>query len=111
MVLIIVMGLGCIGLILGLAVLAHWSDGAIIGMFSLFASIATGIIVTVRNQQKNGETLDQLQQQIGTGQRVADAKLSTVVEQTNGPSHAALVRTAQQAAIATIAELKNSGHI
>jgi len=106
-----VMLAGMVGLVLGLAVLANWQDGSIIGMVSLFGSVATGIIITVRNQQKTAETLDQLQRQVGTGQRVADDKINTVVEQTNGPSHAALERTAQQAAIATVAELKNSGHI
>lgn len=106
-----IMSVSLVGLILGLAVLADWSDGAILAMLSLFATIATGLIAALRNQQKAAETLDQLQRQVGTGQRVADAKLSTVVEQTNGPSHAALVRTAQQAAVATVAELKNQGHI
>jgi hypothetical protein len=109
--LIATMLVGMVGLVLGLAVLANWQDGSIIGMVSLFGSVATGIIITVRNQQKTAETLDQLQRQVGTGQRVSDGKLNTVVEQTNGPTHAALVRTAQEAAVATVAELKNSGHI
>lgn len=110
-VLIGILMAGAVGLVLGLAVLANWQDGSIIGMLSLFGSLATGIIVAVRNQQKTVEQIDQLQRVVATGQRVADDQLSTVIEQTNGPSHAALVATAQQAALATVAELKNQGHL
>lgn len=110
-VLIGILMAGAVGLVLGLAVLANWQDGSIIGMLSLFGSLATGIIVAVRNQQKTVEQIDQLQRVVATGQRVADDQLSTVIEQTNGPSHAALVATAQQAAVATVAELKNQGHL
>jgi hypothetical protein len=110
-ILIGILVLGAVGLVLGLAVLANWQDGSIIGMLSLFGSIAASLIVAVRNQQKTVEQINQLQEQVGTGQRVADAKLTTVVEQTNGPTHAALQRAAQQAALATVAELKNQGHI
>ena len=102
-----IMVVGCGGLILGLAVFAHWSDGAILAMFSLFASIATGLIAAIRNQQKTAETLDQLQRQVGTGQRVQDEKLATVIDQTNGPSHADRVALVRQ----TVAELKNAGHL
>jgi hypothetical protein len=82
-VVICVMIAGAVGLILGLAVLADWSDGAILAMFSLFASIATGLIAAVRNQQKTTETLDNLQRQVGSGQRDQDTKISTIVKQTN----------------------------
>lgn len=104
-IVICVMILGGVGLILGLAVLADWSDGAILAMFSLFASIATGLIATVRNQQKNAETLDLLQRQVGTGQRVQSAQLDQVVKQTNGPSHADRIALARETAAATVAEM------
>lgn len=110
-VLIGILMLGAVGLVLGLAVLANWQDGSIIGMLSLFGSLATGIIVAVRNQQKTVEQIDQLQRVVATGQRVQDNQLSTVIEQTNGPSHAAMLATAQQAALATVAELKTQGHL
>lgn len=110
-VLIGILFLGLAGLILGLAVLADWSDGAIIGMVSLFSSIATGLIVAVRNQQRTTETLDQLQQQVGAGQRTQDAKLTTVVQQTNGPTTRERELLARETAAATVAELKNGGHL
>jgi hypothetical protein len=82
-VVICVMIIGAVGLILGLAVMADWSDGAILAMFSLFASIATGLIAAVRNQQKTSETLDELQRQVGSGQRDQANKINTIVQQTN----------------------------
>lgn len=80
---------GMVGLILGLAVFADWSDGAIIGMISGIGSILVGLIVAVRNQQKAADQLDELQRVVGIGQRHQDAqmtnqaaKMNTVVEQT-----------------------------
>lgn len=67
--------LGMVGMVLGLAVWADWSDGAIVGMVSGFGTLATGLIMAVRNQQKTTETLE-----------AQDVKLDTVMAQTNGMS-------------------------
>jgi hypothetical protein len=87
---------GMVGLVLGLAVLADWSDGAIVGMVSGFGTIAATLLVTIRNQQKTTETLDDQSKQ-----------LETVVAQTNGLSHeerSAIAReAADQAAVAVVA--------
>jgi len=83
--------LGASGLVLGLAVWADWSDGAIVGMMSLFGSLATGLIVAVRNQQKTSETLEQ-----------QDRKLDTVVAQTNGLSELERQEIADRAALTVI---------
>jgi hypothetical protein len=82
---------GAVGLVLGLAVWADWSDGAIVGMVSLFGSLASGLIVAVRNQQKTSETLEQ-----------QDRKLDTVVAQTNGLSELERQEIADRAAVAVV---------
>lgn len=83
--------LGMVGLVLGLAVFADWSDGAIIGMVSGFGTLATGLIVAVRNQQQTAQTLaDQ------------DRKLDTVVAQTNGLSEIERQEIAAAAAVEVI---------
>jgi hypothetical protein len=82
---------GMCGLVLGLAVWADWSDGAIVGMVSLFGSLASGLIVAVRNQQKTTETLEQ-----------QDRKLDTVVAQTNGLSEVEREEIADRAAVRVI---------
>lgn len=74
-VLVGVLVAGMVGLVLGLAVWADWSDGAIVGMVSGFGTIAATLLVTIRNQQKTTETLDTQTRQ-----------LETVVAQTNGLS-------------------------
>lgn len=97
---------GMIVMILGLAVLADWSDGAIVGMVSGFGTIATGLIVAIRNQQKTAETLDELQHQLGAGQRVQVDKLETVVKQTNGLSDAERQDVAERAAAAVVRQFR-----
>jgi hypothetical protein len=94
--------LGMVGLILGLAVLADWSDGAIIGMVSGIGSVLVGLIVAVRNQQKAADQLDQLARVVGIGQRNQDAKMNTVVEQTNGLSDVARQDIGERAATAVL---------
>lgn len=64
---------GLVSLVLCLAVWADWSDGAIVGMVSAFGTLATGLIVSVRNQQKTAEVL-----------AVQDGKLDTIEKNTNG---------------------------
>jgi uncharacterized iron-regulated membrane protein len=66
---------GIVGLVLGLAVLANWSDGAIIGMVTAFGAVIVNTVVAVRNQAKTAEVLQ--------GQ---DEKLATIERQTNGLS-------------------------
>lgn len=105
-VLVAVVITGMVGLVLGLAVLADWSDGAIVGMVSGFGTIATGLIVAVRNQQKNAETLDQLQRVIGAGQRSTAATLHTVVQQTNGMSEAERQDIAERAAASVVQQFR-----
>lgn len=83
---------GMVGLVLGLAVLADWSDGAIVGMVSGFGTLATGLIVAVRNQQKTAETLERQDQQ-----------LDTVIAQTNGLSEMERQEIADRAATAVVA--------
>jgi hypothetical protein len=90
---------GMAGMVLGLAVWADWSDGAIVGMVSLFGSLASGLIVAVRNQQKTTETLEQ-----------QDRKLDTVVAQTNGLSEVERQDIADRAAL-SIVQAYRKGHL
>ncbi len=87
-VLVSVLVIGMVGLVLGLAVLAHWSDGAIVGMVSGFGTLATGLIVAVRNQQVTRETLEN-----------QDRKLDTITAQTNGLSELEREEIADRAAV------------
>ena len=86
---------GLIGLVLSLAVWADWSDGAIVGMVSAFGTLATGLIVAVRNQQKTQETLQ------GQGEQLA-----TIEKQTNGLSSTERQDIAERAAAAAIARIQ-----
>jgi hypothetical protein len=83
---------GLVALVVCLAVWANWSDGAIVGMVSAFGTLATGLIVAVRNQQKTQETL--------LGQ---DEKLAVIEKQTNGLSTRERQDIAERAAAAAIA--------
>jgi len=93
---------GMVILVLGLAVLANWSDGAIIAMLSGFGSLATGLILAVRNQQRAAETLDQLARSIGAGQRDQDKQLSTITRQTNHISEVERAQIAEAAAVRAV---------
>ena len=93
---------GMVGLVLGLAALTDWTDGSIIGIVTAFGSLATGLIITVRNQQQTRGAIDDLQQQVGAGQRDQTHKLDTVVRQTNGLSEAERQDIAERAAAAAV---------
>lgn len=86
---------GLIGLVVCLAVWADWSDGAIVGMVSAFGTLASGLIVAVRNQQKTQETLTR-----------QDEQLATIERQTNGLSEAERQDIADRAAAAAIAQMR-----
>lgn len=94
--------LGGIGMIVGLAVLADWSDGAIIGMVSGIGSVLVSLIVAVRGQQKTAEVLQD-----------QNVTLDRVIEQTNGLSDRERQDIAQRAATsvlkAAITEMRESG--
>lgn len=92
--------LSLVGLVVSLAVFAQWSDGAIVGMVTGFATIATGVIVAVRNQQKTQETLAN-----------QDEKLETIERQTNGLSTTEKEELAERGAAVVIMELKRQGVI
>jgi hypothetical protein len=99
-VVICVGALGMAGLVLGLAVWADWSDGAVVGLCTVFGTIVVNLIVAIRNQQKTAETLaDQ------------DQKLDTVVAQTNGLSERERQEVARQAVLEAFAQLKTEGHL
>lgn len=109
MVIVICSGiLGLVGLVLGLAVLADWSDGAIIGMASGIGSVLVSLIVAVRGQQLVGQELTRQTEQ-----------LDTITEQTNGLSHQERQDIAERAAAAAVRSLApgavqrgtNGGHI
>lgn len=104
----VVVAVGLISLVLGLAVLAHWSDGAIIAMFSGFATLATGIILAVRNQQRQAEVLDQMGRAIGAGQRAAESKLDTIKHQTDQVSEADRAQLAEDAATRAVEKVQGS---
>lgn len=58
-----VLGIGIVaitGLIVGLAVFANWSDGAIGAMLAAFGGIIVNTIVILRNQQVQGAKLDEI---------------------------------------------------
>lgn len=99
-VVICVGALGMAGLVLGLAVWANWSDGAVVGLCTVFGTIVVNLIVAIRNQQKTAETLDQ-----------QDKTLDTIVAQTNGLSDIERQDIARRAVAETIAQLKNEGHL
>lgn len=79
-----IIGIG--GLIVGLAVLADWSDGAIIGMVTAFGAVIVNSVIAVRNQAKTAEVLTAQTEQ-----------LDTITEQTNGKSDAEVQRIVERA--------------
>lgn len=87
MMIVIVTGLvGFVGLILGLAVLADWSDGAIIGLATAFGAVFVNTALAIRNQAKTAQVLvDQ------------DVKLDTITHQTNGMSEEERMDVARRA--------------
>lgn len=87
--------LGFVGLIVGLAVLADWSDGAIIGMGTAFGAIIINTIVAVRNQNRVTETLGE-----------QDVKLDTIQAQTNGLSELERQEIAERAAAAVVRQFR-----
>jgi hypothetical protein len=89
---------GMVVLVVSLAIWADWSDGAIVGMVSAFGTVAGGIIVAVRNQQKTAEVL--------AGQ---DEKLEKIDHQTNGLSAAEREDIARRAAAAAIEQARREG--
>lgn len=86
--------IGLFGLVISLAVFAKWSDGAIVGMVTAFATVASGVILAVRNQQKTGEVLDR-----------QDEKLDIIERQTNGLSERERQDIAERAAGQAVAEV------
>lgn len=95
---------GVAALVACLAIWANWSDGAVVGMVTVFGTIAINLIVAIRNQQKTAETLGQ-----------QDEKLDTITAQTNGLSDRERQdiadRAAAAGAAAAIAQLKSEGKI
>jgi hypothetical protein len=85
--LIVITGLG--GMIVALAVLAKWDDGAIIGLGSAFGAIAVTSVLQLRNQHATRQTLE-----------AQDEKLETIERQTNGLSTAERQDIAERAAAA-----------
>lgn len=99
----IVIGVGIVsisGLVLGLAVLADWSDGAVIGLATGLGGIVVNLVVVVRGQAKTAEVLQ--------GQ---DDKLAKIDHQTNGQSDVERQDIAERAVTAAIAQLKDEGHL
>ncbi len=80
-------------LVLGLAVYAHWSDGAVVGLIAAVLAGAGTLIVQLRNHR---QTADSLTQQ--------DRKLETIERQTNGLSDIERQDIAARAAEAAIAK-------
>lgn len=97
---IIVGFVGIAGLVLGLAVLADWSDGAVIGLATALGAIVVNLIVAIRGQQRTAETLE--------GQ---DEKLAKIEKNTNGKADEERRAIARQAALEAIAEMKKRGEI
>lgn len=91
--------IGIVGLVLGLAVLANWSDGAVIGLSTALGAIVVNLIVAVRNQAKTAEVLQ--------GQ---DEKLATIERQTNGMSEAERDDIARRA-VAMYVEQQKRGEV
>lgn len=86
---------GMVGMVLGLAVYADWSDGAIVGMISGFGTLATGLIMAVRNQQRTTDTLAE-----------QDVKLDVITAQTNGMSEIERQEIADRAAVKVVALMR-----
>jgi hypothetical protein len=90
--------LGVVALVIGLAVFAKMSDGAIVGLIGGIGAVLVNLIVVVRGQQKAAETLQ--------GQ---DEKLDTIERNTNGLSAAERQDIAERAAVAAIRRQKGQG--
>lgn len=96
LVVVIVTGIiGIVGLIVGLAVLADWSDGAIIGLATAFGAILINSVVAVRNQNRVTATLVE-----------QDVKLDTITAQTNGLSEIERQEIAERAAAAVVRQFR-----
>lgn len=83
--------IGTVGLFLGLAIYANWSDGAIVGMVTAFAALFANQIVSAYKRTKQ------------------DEKLDTITEQTNGLSFAERQDIADRAAVAAVQRYRDGG--
>lgn len=94
---------------------AGWSETGIAGIVASTLTAVGVLIPVVRNQVKQSEQIDQVQRQIGAGQRDQASTLNTVVKQTNGMAteerKQIAAEAAQEAAAQTIAALRQAGHI
>ena len=81
---------------------AGWSFESISGMVAGIGTAVALLVGAIRQNAKQAEAIDHLQQQVGTGQRSAERKLDTVVHQTNGMSDAAMNEVADRAAVKVI---------
>jgi hypothetical protein len=93
---VLVVGIiGVVSLVVGLAVFAKMSDGAIVGLIGGIGAVIVNLIVVVRGQQKQSEVLEN-----------QDRKLQVIERQTNGLSERERQDIAERAAVET---LKRSG--
>lgn len=60
------------------------STADVVGLLTGIGTAVALLIAAIRNQVKTDEKVEQLQQQVGIGQRMADEQLEKVVRQTNG---------------------------
>ena len=86
---------GTVALVIGLAVFAKMSDGAIVGLIGGIGAVLVNLIVVVRGQQKAAETLEH-----------QDVKLEKIEQQTNGLSERERQDIAERAAAAVIRQQK-----
>lgn len=63
---------GWVGMVLGLAIFANWSDGAIVAMSTGFGAILVNSVISIGNQARNRQVLESTAQ-----------KVETIVHQTN----------------------------
>jgi hypothetical protein len=97
----------CVGII-GLVTMVYflvqagWKEGSITGLAVGLGTIITGLIVAIGQQRKTADQVDQLQRQVGAGQRDQARKIDAVVEQTNGAGHDQLQDVADRAAAAAV---------
>lgn len=85
---------GMIGLVVGLAVLAKWSDGAIIAMLTAFGAVIVNTIVAVRNQAKTAEVLAGQDDKLD----LMHASVATVERRTNGELDQRIAAAMEEAA-------------
>lgn len=83
---------GLVALVIGLAVFAKMSDGAIIGLIGGIGAAIVNLVVLARGQQTTTETL-----------RSQDEKLDQITKQTNGLSEIERQEIADRAAVAVVA--------